>query len=291
MIIVKLYRFDKDVIDELRGQNMAKKGSSCMLKVVKSPSNTSNIFFENIQKSEDTIILCAPFIKTEIVNNILRQKKSSTKIKLITSNSLGPFKVGARDIEAIEQIIKDGHEVYFYKNLHSKVYIFDNKSVMVTSANLTNAGFYRNYEYGIYSDNELVDEVNTEFNNILDDKEVIVKCGLKELGDLKEQIEIIKLSDTSVIIDNEDVLLNKDDCNIIVNSFKGGWKKTILELLILNDLNEFTLQDLNKYEEYLKEKHPDNNNIKPKIRQILQQLRDIGLIEFLGHGHYRKLWL
>jgi type II restriction enzyme len=37
-------------------------------------------------------------------------------------------------------------------------------------------------------------------------------------------------------------------------------------------------------------KHPDNRNIKDKIRQQLQYLRDLGLIEFKERGVYRKLW-
>ena len=35
-------------------------------------------------------------------------------------------------------------------------------------------------------------------------------------------------------------------------------------------------------------KHPDNHHIKDKIRQQLQMLRDNGIIEFIGRGHYRK---
>ena len=36
-------------------------------------------------------------------------------------------------------------------------------------------------------------------------------------------------------------------------------------------------------------KYPQNHNIKPKIRQQLQFLRDKGIIAFLGSGHYQKL--
>jgi len=37
----------------------------------------------------------------------------------------------------------------------------------------------------------------------------------------------------------------------------------------------------------LQAKHPENHNVKAKIRQQLQYLRDKGVIEFLGRGHYR----
>lgn len=51
----------------------------------------------------------------------------------------------------------------------------------------------------------------------------------------------------------------------------------------------FNLQNIYDYENYLKNLYPSNNNIRPKIRQVLQQLRDIGLIKFLGSGSYKKL--
>lgn len=45
------------------------------------------------------------------------------------------------------------------------------------------------------------------------------------------------------------------------------------------------------FEDYLKRRYPKNNYIKDKIRQQLQVLRDQGMIEFLGGGRYKKLYL
>ena len=50
---------------------------------------------------------------------------------------------------------------------------------------------------------------------------------------------------------------------------------------------EFTLDDVYKFENYLSELHPENNHVKPKIRQQLQVLRDAGILEFKARGHYR----
>ncbi|MEG1603603.1 MAG: hypothetical protein RR340_08305, partial [Cloacibacillus sp.] len=51
---------------------------------------------------------------------------------------------------------------------------------------------------------------------------------------------------------------------------------------------EFTLAQIYDFEEKLSAIHPENNNIRAKIRQQLQILRDRGLIEFAGRGRYRK---
>lgn len=42
------------------------------------------------------------------------------------------------------------------------------------------------------------------------------------------------------------------------------------------------------FESWLALRHPKNHNIKPKIRQQLQFLRDKGFVEFLGDGRYKK---
>ena len=34
--------------------------------------------------------------------------------------------------------------------------------------------------------------------------------------------------------------------------------------------------------------YPRNQNVRPKLRQQLQILRDLGLVEFLGKGFYRR---
>lgn len=55
--------------------------------------------------------------------------------------------------------------------------------------------------------------------------------------------------------------------------------------------SEFTLAQMYGFEGILKQKHPENNFVKDKIRQQLQLLRDKGFIEFLGNGNYRKIKL
>ena len=64
----------------------------------------------------------------------------------------------------------------------------------------------------------------------------------------------------------------------------------IIEDIIVHKIssNQFVLEELYEYEDYLKDKFPDNNNIHAKIRQTLQFLRDQDKIIFLERGSYRK---
>jgi type II restriction enzyme len=66
-----------------------------------------------------------------------------------------------------------------------------------------------------------------------------------------------------------------------------GWILDVLLCVERIKKEEFTLDEVYAFEGYLQAKHPLNNNVKPKIRQQLQFLRDMGLIEFVGRGRYR----
>lgn len=68
-----------------------------------------------------------------------------------------------------------------------------------------------------------------------------------------------------------------------------GWLLDTLHCVEQISQQEFTLNQIYRFENELKLKHPENNFIKDKLRQQLQYLRNKGFIEFLGNGHYRKI--
>jgi type II restriction enzyme len=51
--------------------------------------------------------------------------------------------------------------------------------------------------------------------------------------------------------------------------------------------SEFRLEDVYAFENHLSQIYPGNRNIRPKIRQQLQFLRDRGYLEFAARGNYR----
>lgn len=66
-----------------------------------------------------------------------------------------------------------------------------------------------------------------------------------------------------------------------------GWTLNVLQLLSALGRREFTLADAYTLEAALSQRFPNNRHIRPKIRQQLQALRDLGLVTFLGGGRYR----
>ncbi len=67
------------------------------------------------------------------------------------------------------------------------------------------------------------------------------------------------------------------------------WLADVLACVREIAASEFTLKDLYRFEDRLAWMHTGNRNVRPKIRQQLQVLRDHGVLEFLGHGRYRVL--
>src|SRR5258708_17161589 len=73
-----------------------------------------------------------------------------------------------------------------------------------------------------------------------------------------------------------------------VDSALRGWTFDVLS--VARQLgNEFTLDQMYAHEAGLASLHPQNQNIRPKIRQQLQVLRDLSVLRFLGDGKYQFL--
>ncbi|MEZ5947324.1 MAG: DpnI domain-containing protein [Hyphomonas sp.] len=67
-----------------------------------------------------------------------------------------------------------------------------------------------------------------------------------------------------------------------------GWLLATMQCVEQVRGKEFSLSEIYEHEAQLGALFPENNNIRPKLRQQLQVMRDRGLLEFLGKGRYRK---
>ena len=66
-----------------------------------------------------------------------------------------------------------------------------------------------------------------------------------------------------------------------------GWLLEVMAAVDRIGRSEFTLEDVYASEARLQLIYPANRNVRPKIRQQLQVLRDNGYLKFLGRGAYR----
>lgn len=66
-----------------------------------------------------------------------------------------------------------------------------------------------------------------------------------------------------------------------------GWRLNLLEMLQEKEFGEFTLAEAYELEGELAVRYPNNRNVRPKIRQQLKVLRDMGVLELVQRGVYR----
>lgn len=72
-----------------------------------------------------------------------------------------------------------------------------------------------------------------------------------------------------------------------LDSEMRGWTLDVLNVVRSLGKPSFSLADVYGFDGVLAGLHPKNRNIRAKIRQQLQVLRDFGLLQFLGQGMYR----
>ncbi|MFW6026459.1 MAG: hypothetical protein ACOCRX_08960 [Candidatus Woesearchaeota archaeon] len=75
-------------------------------------------------------------------------------------------------------------------------------------------------------------------------------------------------------------------------AIKIAWKD-IVKMVITEKWEvgeEFTYRDMLKFQDQFAKKYPNNSHIPEKISQILQQLRDDDIIQFVDYdGTYKRL--
>jgi len=243
-------------------------------------------FVCEIKNTEKNLKISTPYIKEQVVLEIAKNIKKNVKIELITDikNSFN----GSLDIGAVDNLIQIGTDLRSYSKLHSKIFIFDDRKIYVGSSNLTNSGLNSNYEYGIIiKENFLIKNIIKDFDDIFSSNDT-TKLNQENLMILKKLIENLKANNkfNNFYTDNLELILTDKD----IESSLTGWKKEIFNILNNLEIEIFHLIDLYNFKENLKNKYPENNNIEAKIRQQIQELRDLGLVEFLGDGKYKKLW-
>lgn len=263
------------------------------MKILTTP--WKDYFLELVNQSKKSIKITSPFVKNDICAEMINAKNSSTRIDLITSFKLMSIYSGSLDVSAIETIIDNNGTVMNFPKLHSKIYIFDDEKAIITSGNLTYGGMLNNFEYGIYLDEKIIlKTIIDDFNSLSKNEKtgVVKKSNLETVKNILSKIPKTispKLPSFEIETPEENFDIIENSVEPILSSL-SGWKLEVFKCANKIPKQIFTLQEICKFENHLKKVYPRNEHVTDKIRQQLQYLRDLGLLEFLGGGKYKKLW-
>jgi len=193
------------------------------------------------------------------------------------------------DLEAIRQTLQNGGRVFNCSNLHAKIYLFDESRCIITSANLTVSGLKNNAECGLLTDDAAIVKPALDFYNSVTKREDVGKITELEIEKISELLQSIPPAQP-VEYPRLELSATTDRNLSAISDSLSGWKKYVF--LSLGQFGEyFTSTEVSIMAQQLQRRYPRNNNREAKIRQVLQQLRDLGLVEFSSPGVYRKLWV
>jgi len=247
------------------------------LSVVQSPWEP---LLRNLVSRSTKLHFASPFIKSDAVEVILH---GNLEIRGITAFNLYRFVNGASDLAAVEKLLDHGATLHSLWNLHAKVYAFDDCAV-VTSANLTTGGLTTNAEYGVMiSDEDQVRNIRTDLEKWSRVSSKIDREWTESVKRLCDKIPPERRKQRQDI--TEEVPLDND---IILRALSGWMKEAFAVICGFSEIR-FTLPELYAYEQHFSSIYPDNLHVKAKIRQTLQYLRDMGLVQFLEPGVYRRI--
>jgi len=268
------------------------------LEIITNPA--TDVFLELVSNSYEQL-LASPFIKANIASMIIDNKPKDAKISLLTCYKLNSFYRNSSDIAALKFFIENNVNVRNYPRLHAKTYIFDSEKAFITSGNLTLGGLQNNYECGVLiSDNVTVAKLKSDYLRIFIDNEngsditdEILNTTEDILSKVPKEKRVIFEKSEKEIFDESKAEYEDDlyDGGVeTISSTLKGWTLDTFNVVSRIDTIIFTSNQAYAFVPELQEKYPDNHTIKDQIRKQLQILRDIGLIEFLDSGVYRKLW-
>lgn len=164
-----------------------------MIKILYSP--WKNEFEKEIRNSSDEICIIVPFISKDGVDVLLNSKREETQIRLITRINDEDIFNKVISVEGLIHLQKNDVSIRVHnRRLHSKLYLFDERSAIVTSSNLTGSGLNVNSEIGItisYSNLTELRELKNYFNVMWDN-----------IGQDIDSVKLNEINNKAILLDS-----------------------------------------------------------------------------------------
>lgn len=264
------------------------------LQIVTTP--TRDWLAERARTCTKRMLVGSPYVNDAIIKLTDMVPKDVTRT-LVTRTDLRDFAVGSSNLDTLCALAKEGMAVHSLSGLHAKMYVFDDSSALVTSANATFSGMQHNLECGLGTeDSGVIKELACSLMSGLGTGVAPQELNLEELEELYTPLEAIKVSmpklpRTAVRTPSEFAevpTFSIEDTEMLLKGF-SGWKRLTLEGVLSMPDDDFELDDLYRVcEPTAAKQYPDNHNVQAKLRQQLQLLRNLGIVEFVTPGNYKR---
>jgi hypothetical protein len=241
------------------------------------------------------MLMASPYVNNGVtqLTELIPRGVSRT---LVTRTDLRDFALGASNLETLCILARDGVTVRSLSALHAKIYIFDDTSALVTSANATYGGMHRNWECGLgTSDTEVVGRLTKSLLRGLGANRPPYVMDIEELEALRVPLSTIKAAMPDLArfpkpaetAPTPDAVFSVTNNMALLEGFEGWLRLTLRGVMAMPKTN-FRLEDLRSVcAPFAAREYPRNHHVPDKLRQQLQRLRDLGIVEFIDRGIYR----
>jgi phosphatidylserine/phosphatidylglycerophosphate/cardiolipin synthase-like enzyme len=262
--------------------------------IVTSP--TDDWLIRAIEGCRDSFSVSSPYVG-KYLSDVVSQLDGTVSVTLLTRTTLADFASRASDLNAVCSLARRAGSILSLSALHAKVYVVGKKRALITSANSTYSGMHRNRECGYEITKRaevlLLDSfIKTGFGT----RPIPQRWTLEDLDQLRDPVARLRASIPRVATlrgkEVEALLrinLSQQQYRELIESF-SGWLQLTLQGISRIASHIFTMNDVMAACAPLAiDRFPENRHVREKLRQQMQRLRDLGLVQFLGNGRYERL--
>jgi hypothetical protein len=157
----------------------------------------ADVFHEFYGAVTSRCFLCSPYITQPPIRNFIhtadqRGILKSLRLQVLTDISAPNIIQGATDLGALALLMDtfQSVEIRYLPRVHAKVFLADDVLALIGSANLTDGGLSRNYEYGVrLRDAEMVQRTWSDLTRYA---ELGASVTRNDLTTLQEQVEQVR---------------------------------------------------------------------------------------------------
>jgi hypothetical protein len=258
------------------------------------------------------LVISSPYLSDVgakfLIDNISKNFKESGTLKFVSDLSPRNIYQGATDPNSFRLLFNSINSVILFHlpRLHAKVYVSDSNKAIITSGNLTAGGLYNNFEYGIFTDEEInINFIKKDLLNYGNLGALINYEEIKTYCSISEEIKLLykqKEKSSKKEFENKfNKAVEKADTELIKAKIGSGALHSVFEKTIYYILQKNESLPTSSINEQIAEIHPDlcDNDVdrvingihfgkkwKHAVRTAQQHLKKKGLVNF-ENGNWR----
>jgi len=153
-------------------------------------ANHLDAIINAFEKTKQQIRIISPFIQDSMTKHLINSLNIGVKAQLITRFYREDFIRSVSSLTALKLLLNTGTEIYTIKDLHAKLYLFDDRTAIIGSANFTGGGFGNNIELSLFIQDEydLIEQLSVYYNQLLNH---IQSSGNYKIDDKKIEEEAL----------------------------------------------------------------------------------------------------